>query len=490
MTIEYVLLVGSALILASVAIAKVSDNLGVPTLLLFLGIGMLAGSEGPGGIYFADAGLAQSIGIIALVFILFAGGLDTSWQRAKPVFPQATSLATLGVFLTATLVGLFASFVLHFSLLTGMLLGAVVSSTDAAAVFSVLRSKQTSLRGNLQPLLELESGSNDPMAVFLTIGLIQLILKTETSAVSIFLHFVFQMGFGAILGLSLGKGMVVIVNRLKFSSEGIYPVFGLAFATLIYGATAAIGGSGFLAVYVAGIVVGNSEFVHKKGLLRFFDGLAWLSQITMFLTLGLLVFPSHIVPVMGIGLLISGFLMLVARPLSVFLSLSFSGFRLKERAFVSWVGLRGAVPVILATFPLLAGLPDAEMIFNVVFFIVLTSALLQGWSIPTVARILNVDAPIRKQRKYPIEFAPLEGVDTELIDLIVPFRSAVAGRPIVELGMPADSLIVLISRDKDFLVPSGGTILQEGDTVLVLVNKGNLPAVRSIFSELQLPEKT
>jgi cell volume regulation protein A len=485
MAIEYLLLIGSVLILASVAIAKMSDNLGVPALLLFLGVGMLAGSEGPGGIYFDDAGLAQSIGIIALVFILFAGGLDTRWQKVKPVLWQATSLATLGVFVTATTVGLFVSFVLHFSILTGLLIGAVISSTDAAAVFSVLRSKNVSLRGNLQPLLELESGSNDPMAVFLTVGLIQVITTVDTSAASIALHFVYQMGFGAALGLGLGKAMVIILNRLKFSSEGIYPVFALAFATLTYGATAAVGGSGFLAVYVAGIVAGNSDFVHKKGLLRFFDGLAWLSQIAMFLTLGLLVFPSHIVPVVGVGLLISGFLMLVARPLSVFLSLAFSGFHWREKALVSWVGLRGAVPIILATFPLLAKLPDAELIFNVVFFIVLTSALFQGWSIPYVARALNVRATVEQKRRSPIEFAPMEGVDTELIDLIVPYHSAAAGKPIVELGMPQDSLIVLISRNDSFVVPSGGTVLQEGDTVLVLVNSTNLPVVRGILAEQQ-----
>jgi cell volume regulation protein A len=484
-SVEYILFAGSLLILVSIALAKLFDNLGVPTFLLFLGVGMLAGSEGPGGIYFDDAGLAQSFGIGALVIILFAGGLDTSWKEVKPILRQATSLATLGVLITALVVGLFAAVVLNFSLLSGLLLGAVVSSTDAAAVLSVLRSKKVSLRGQLKPLLELESGSNDPMAVFLTIGLINLLTTPNSSFGSIVLLFVVQMGLGAVFGLTLGKVMVFAVNHLKLTYEGIYPIFSLAFAALIYSTTAALGGSGFLAVYVAGLVAGNSEFIQKRSLLRFFDGLAWLSQIGMFLTLGLFVFPSQIVPVMGVGLIISAFLMFIARPLSVFLSLSLARLNMREKTLVSWVGLRGAVPIILATFPLLAHVPDAALIFNIVFFIVLTSALLQGWSIPIAARLLRLDAPLERRRRYPIEFAPVEGVDTDLVDLIVPYNSSVSGKSIIELGLPQDSLIVLISRGDDFVVPSGGTILQEGDTILALVNKQNLPKVRAILSELK-----
>jgi cell volume regulation protein A len=488
MAIEYILLVGPILILISIAIARFSDNLGVPTMLLFLGIGMLAGSEGPGGIHFDDPALAQSIGIIALVFILFAGGLDTNWSQVRPAVRQASSLATLGVFLTTLAVGAFLSFLLNFSLMNGLLLGAIVSSTDAAAVFSVLRSRNISLRGQLKPLLELESGSNDPTAIFLTIGLIHLLTDASSSVGSLALHFIFQMGLGAAFGYGLGKAMVFFLNRLKLAYEGIYPVFSLAFAALVYGATASIGGSGFLAVYISGLVASNSEFVHKKSLLRFFDGLAWLSQITMFVTLGLLVFPSQIIPIMGLGLLVSGFLMLVARPLSVFISLSFSMFQWREKAFISWVGLRGAIPIVLATFPLLAGLPDARLMFNLVFFIVLTSALFQGWSVPIAARVFKVDAPPELKRRYPLEFSPVQGVDTELVDLIVPYNSPAAGKPIVELGMPPDSLIVLVSRDDSFLVPSGGTVLQEGDTVLVLVNKNNLPQVRSVLSKQKSAE--
>ncbi len=438
--------------------------------------------------HFDDAGLAQSVGVIALVIILFAGGLDTSWSAAKPVFWQAASLATFGVFVTALAVGLFASVVLKFSLVTGLLLGAVVSSTDAAAVLSVLRAKNISLRGKVKPLLELESGSNDPMAVFLTVGLIQLVSTTNATLSSIGLLFVVQMGLGALLGYGGGRAMVFALNHLKLPYEGISLVFSLAFAVLIYGATATFGGSGFLAVYVAGLVAGHHEFIQKKSLLRFFDGLAWLGQISMFLTLGLLVFPSHIVPVIGTGLLVSGFLMFIARPLSVFLSLSLAKLNVREKAFVSWVGLRGAVPIVLATFPLIAGLPDAELIFNIVFFIVLTSALLQGWSIPNAARLLHLDAPLDRRRRSPIEFAPVEGVDTELVDLILPYNAAISGKTIVELGLPQDSLIVLISRSDNYVVPSGGTVLQEGDTILVLVNKKNLPEVRAILSRQRNPD--
>jgi cell volume regulation protein A len=483
MTIEYLLLVGSILILVSVAVSRLSDNLGVPALLLFLGIGMLAGSEGPGGIYFADVDLAQAIGTIALVIILFSGGLDTRWREVKPVFWQATSLATLGVVLTALAVGLFVSVVLKVPLLDGLLLGAIVSSTDAAAVFSVLRSRNVSLRGQLKPLLELESGSNDPMAVFLTVGILQLLTADQKSVLSLVGFFIVQMGLGTVLGLAFGRAMVFALNRLRIYSEGLYPVFALAFVALIFGLTATLGGSGFLAVYIAGLVAGNTEFVHKRSLLRFFDGFAWLSQITMFVTLGLLVFPSRIVPVIGVGLLVSAFLMFFARPLSVFLSLSFARLRWKEKVFVSWVGLRGSVPIVLATFPFIVRYPDAEVLFNVVFFIVLTSALFQGWSIPPVARFLQLDAPLKQKRRYPIEFAPLEGVDTQLVDLIVPYNSAAVGMSVVELGLPQDSLIVLISRNDDYLVPSGGTVLQGGDTLLVLVNKNNLPDVRAALEK-------
>lgn len=471
------------LILLSIAIAKFSDNLGVPTLLLFLGIGMLAGSDGPGGLFFDDAKLAQSIGIMSLIFILFAGGLDTKWSEAKPIVKEASILATVGVFVTAISVALFMVYVYHLSFLNGLLLGAIISSTDAAAVFSVLRSKNVSLKGNLKPLLEMESGSNDPMAIFLTIGTLQLLISPNTTWTDILLLFVYQMGIGALFGFGLAKAMVLILNKLKFPYEGIYPVFAVAYAGFIFAITTLVDGSGFLAIYVAGLIVGNSDFIQKKSLLRFFDGLSWLGQIAMFLTMGLFVFPHQLVPIIGSGIAISLFLIFIARPAGVFLSLAFSTFTLKEKTFISWVGLRGAVPIILATFPLLAKTPDAIVVFNIVFFIVLTSALFQGWSMPAVAKWLHLEMPVHKKHSYPIEFEPQGNVDTQLIDLMIPMNSQVIGKSIVELGMPADSLVVLINRDDNFIVPSGGTNIEEGDTLLVLVNKNNLPVVRSIISQ-------
>lgn len=401
-SIEYILLGASILLLLSIIASKVFGRLGIPALLLFLLIGMLAGSEGPGGIYFDDPWIAQSLGIFALAFILFAGGLDTNWADVRPVLWRGLALSTLGVFITALLVGWFATAVFGFSLLEGLLLGAVVSSTDAAAVFSVLRSKKVSLKGQLKPLLELESGSNDPIAVFLTIGFITLLVNARASVVDLIPMFVQQMVLGAVLGYGIGKGMTLTINHLRLEYEGLYPVLTISLVLLTYGAAALLGGNGFLAVYLAGLIMGNSRFIHKKSLMQFHEGLAWLMQITMFLTLGILVFPSHLVPIAVVGLLVSVFLIFIARPASVFVTLALTKMSFREKAMISWVGLRGAVPIILATFPLLAGIPKAEMIFNLVFFIVLASALLQGTSIPLVARWLRVDAPISAKPKYPI----------------------------------------------------------------------------------------
>lgn len=480
--IEYILLAGSVLILISTAIGKLSDNLGVPTLVLFMVVGMLAGSEGPGGIQFDDPGLASSIGIVALVFILFGGGLDTKWSDVRSVLAPAVGLSTFGVMTTAVAVGAFVHLVLDIPWEYGLLLGSIISSTDAAAVFSVLRSKNVSLKGRLKPILELESGSNDPTAVFLTVGFLEVIRLPETTWSSLATLFVVQMGLGGMFGYALGKVMVILLNRLRFSYEGVYPVFALAFACMIYSSTAVLGGSGFLAVYIAGIVLGNSDFVQKRSLFRFFDGLAWLSQIGMFLTLGLQAYPSRLGPVAGTGLLVSAFLMFVARPFSVFVALAPSKFDWREKLFISWVGLRGSVPIILATFPLLYGIPRADLLFNLVFFIVLTSALLQGWSISLAARALGLSLPAVRKKSYPLEFEPVAGSDTELVDLTVPYQSAVVGKSIVELGFPPDSLVVLIGRGDTYLVPSGGTVFEPGDTMLVLVNKTNLPQIREILS--------
>ncbi|MBI2336117.1 MAG: potassium/proton antiporter [Deltaproteobacteria bacterium] len=480
---EYILLGISVLLLLSVIASKVSARLGVPALLIFLGIGMLAGSDGLGGIHFDDPGLAQSIGVIALAFILFSGGLDTSWKTVRPVLWKGFSLSTLGVLLSTLLVGVFAKFLLKFSWTEGLLLGAIVSATDAAAVFTILRSKNIGLKTHLRPLLELESGSNDPMAVFLTIGFITLLAYPNTSIANLLSMFLHQMIVGAVLGYGLAKMVLFLINQLKLEYEGLYPVLSLTLVLLVYSLTASLGGNGFLAVYVAGLMMGNTDFIHKKSLLRFHDGLAWLMQIAMFLALGLLVFPTQLMPIAGAGFIISTFLIVVARPASVLISLLFSKMNVREKAFVSWVGLRGAVPIILATFPLVAKIPRADFFFNLVFFIVLTSSLLQGGTVPLMARCLKVTAPLEKKRRYPIEFEQLEGAATNLVEYIIPYHSNIVGKKIVELGLPEDSLITLICRNEEFIVPSGATPLDGGDVVLTLVNDRNASEVNRIFSE-------
>jgi cell volume regulation protein A len=392
--LEHLLLGLSSLLLLSVFASKASGRLGVPALLLFLFIGMLAGSEGPGGIGFDYPRLAQSLGVVALSLILFSGGLDTRWHTIRPVLAQGLALATLGVCLTAGLIAWFAAVVLKFSWLEGMLLGAIVSSTDAAAVFSVLRSRQARLRGQLTSLLELESGINDPMSIFLTLGLITLLTHPSTSPFVLIPMFLQEMLLGALLGYSIGALMIVLIERIKLEYEGLYTVLTLALALLSYALTASVGGNGFLAVYVTGLVVGSSWVSHKEHLIRFHNGQAWLMQIVMFLTFGLQVFPSKILPIVGVGIILSLFLIFVARPGSVFATLLPTRMTVKEKLFVSWVGLRGAAPIVLATFPVIAGVPKADMMFHLVFFIVLTSVLLQGTSLSLVARWLGLSVPL------------------------------------------------------------------------------------------------
>ena len=480
---EFVLIGASVLLLISVLVSKISDRFGVPALLLFLILGMLAGSEGFGRIYFDDPALAQFVGIIALVLILFSGGLSTTWNEIRPVLKEGLLLSTFGVLITAITVGYFASVLLGFSLLEGFLLGSIVSSTDAAAVFSVLRSKGISLKGNLKPLLELESGSNDPMAIFLTMGLIQWIIQPDLNFTNLLALFAKQMLIGAVVGYGMGKALLFLINGLKLGYEGLYPVLTLALVFLTFGLTDLLGGNGFLAVYLAGMTLGRHDFLHHKSLLSFHDGLAWIMQITMFLTLGLLVFPSRISPIINVGLLIAGCLIVFARPLSIFISLLPSRLGWREKAFVSWVGLRGAAPIILATFPLLAQLPQAHLIFNIVFFVVLTSVLLQGTTLSNVARWLKVEVPTLPKRVYPIEYSPMGGLKSELKELPIPSESHVIGKAIFELGLPSDFLVILIARDNDFMIPSGGTVLEGNDTLLVLSDKESFERVVENFEQ-------
>ncbi len=364
LTIENILLVGSLLLFISIIVGKTTYKFGVPTLILFLVIGMLAGSDGIGGIKFNDPQIAQFIGIVALNFILFSGGLDTNWSAVKPIIRQGVLLSTLGVLLTALSLGTFVWYLTDFTIYESMLLGSIVSSTDAAAVFSVLRSKNLALRSNLRPTLELESGSNDPMAYVLTIAFLSLVVNQDESLLSIIPIFLKQMIFGGIAGFVFGKLSKFIINRIKLDFEGLYPVLMIALMFATFSATDFVGGNGFLAIYISAVYLGNQNIIHKKTIMKMYDGLAWLMQIVLFLTLGLLVFPSQVFAVAGVGLLISLFLIFIARPIGVFLSLVFFKMQLKRRFYISWVGLRGAVPIVFATYPLLAGIEKANMIFN------------------------------------------------------------------------------------------------------------------------------
>ncbi|MBP7050380.1 MAG: potassium/proton antiporter [Phycisphaerae bacterium] len=483
MPIHYLILGTALLLLASVLASKASERLGVPALLMFLLVGMLAGSEGPGGIHFDDPHLVRLLGTFALAYILFAGGLDTEWKSVRPVFRSGVILATAGVLLTAVLVGLFAVWVLKFTWLEGLLLGSVISSTDAAAIFAVLRSRHVSLKGQLKPLLELESASNDPMAIFLTVTMLSLLGDPATPWWSALPAFLKQMLIGGVIGMLMGKTIIGLLNRVRLEYEGLYPVLTMATVLLTFGIAETVGGNGFLAVYLAGVVLGNADFIHKRSLARFHDGLSWLMQIAMFMTLGLQVFPSHLVPVIGSGLLLSTFLMLIARPLAVTACLVRSGLTLREKLLISWAGLRGAVPIVLATFPLTAGVPKAEMIFNLVFFVVIASVLLQGRSLTRVARWLRLDRPIRPKRRMPLEFERTEGtLRTSMMELVVPPDSDAVGRPIIHLGLPQGSLIAMIQRNGEYLVPNGGTEFQPGDVVLVLGEKGVLEATRQLLT--------
>ncbi|MCC6612573.1 MAG: potassium/proton antiporter [Anaerolineae bacterium] len=478
-TIEQIFVTAAAFLLLSIVASKVAVKSGVPALLLFLLLGMLAGSDGIGGIYFDNPLLSQAIGVVALVFILFSGGLDTAWGDVRPVLRPALLLSTIGVTITALAVGAFAAIVLGFSWTEGILLGAIIASTDAAAVFSVLRGKSVRLKGQLKPLLELESGSNDPMAVFLTIGMTQLVVNPEQPITSLILLFILQMSIGLALGIVFGRVGATLVNRLRLEYEGLYPVLMIALVLLTYGATALLGGSGFLAVYIAGLILGQRDLLHKRSLTRFHDGLAWLMQIVMFLALGLQVFPSRLPSVIGMGLLVALFLIVVARPVSVFAALAFSRFQLREKVYISWVGLRGAAPIVLATFPLIAGVGKADTIFHLVFFIVLTSVLVQGTLIIPMAKWLGVYSTDAEPPKSPLAFVTDDGeIADDLVELEVAPGAYAVGKQILDLHLPKDALIVLIRRGGDMIIPRGDTLIQPADRILLLASDQARPAAR------------
>lgn len=469
------------LLVIAVLAAKISDRFGIPALLLFLVIGMAAGSDGPGGIVFDDAELASQVGTIALAYILFSGGLDTRWDAVRPVLLPGITLATWGTLVTALIAGLAAVFIFDLPPALGFLVGAIVSSTDAAAVFSVLRSRGVGLRGRLRPLLELESASNDPMAVFLTIGFTVMVTTPETAVGSLIWLFVRQMTIGAAIGMSLAWIAVRLLNRLRLGYEGLYPVLTLAFVLLIFGVADVLGGSGFLAVYLAGISMARHRLIHKRSLMRFHDGVGWLMQITMFLLLGLLVFPSRLLEVALPGLVLAAVLMLVARPIAVALSVFGTSWGFRDRVLISWVGLRGAVPIILATFPLAEGIERADTIFDAVFFVVLLSVALQGTTVPLAARWLGVRAPTGIAAGSRDEIAGGGATGRTLSDVVVHPDSWVVGRQVVELDLPSGVWLVLLTRGDTVLVPQGPSTLQAGDRVTVLANAAEMRQVEEIM---------
>lgn len=470
-TIENIILIGSILLLVSIIAGKTSYRFGIPTLLLFLSIGMLAGSDGIGGIYFDSPQIARFIGVVSLNFILFSGGLDTKWESVKPVLKEGVVLSTLGVLLTALSLGTFVYLITDFNLYESLLLGAIVSSTDAAAVFSILRGKNLALKKNLRPTLELESGSNDPMAYVLTIAFLSLVQEPDRSFWSIVWLFFQQMILGGIAGFLFGKLSKLTINKIKLDFEGLYPVLAIALMFITFSATDAIGGNGFLAIYICSVYLGNQNLIHKTNIMRMFDGLAWLMQIILFLTLGLLVFPSQIIPFIGVGLLISLFLIVVARPLAVFLSLSFFKMKLRRRFYISWVGLRGAVPIVFATYPLLAGIDKASVIFNIVFFVSLSSVLIQGTTLSKVAKWLHVGLDSKDKPQSPQEELRKEHPKTILEEVILEEGLSSIGKKIVDLDFPKNAIIAMIEREENYLTPNGSTVLQQGDKLIVLTDE-------------------
>lgn len=453
------------IIILSVFASKISEKFGIPVLVGFLFIGMLAGSEGVLGISFNDPKLAQTIGTIALVFILFTGGLDTLFKSIKPVLKEGFILATVGVFLTAIITAAFAHYYIGISLFDSLLIGAIVSSTDAAAVFAIFRAKSINVSPKLKSLLELESGSNDPMAIFLTISILQIIVMPD--AVSLkdwIIDFFLQFTLGALFGYVFGILMPRVFNRLNLDHYGLYVVFSIAWLWLIFGLTSLAGGNGFLAVYIAGIAINAKKFVHKNNLIAFYDGVSWLMQIFVFVTLGLLVNPSELQYTAFPALLIAIFIMFIARPASIFISLIFNKIGFKEKVFISWVGLRGAVPIILATYPFIYDVENALLIFNAIFFIVLFSIIIQGTSLAPVARWLKVALPDIEDKTRELNSALLPQT---LKEFSLDEKSFIVDKNLSELTIPDNFFILLVKRDNKYFKPTGTTVFSANDRLVV-----------------------
>jgi cell volume regulation protein A len=489
--VDTLMLVAGLLILFGIVSSKLSTRLGMPVLVLFLLVGMVAGSEGIGGLEFEDYRLAHAIGTVALAMILFDGGLGTSLAAIRSTWKPSLLLATVGVFVTAAITGLAASWILGISLLEGMLLGSIVGSTDASAVFAILRWGGVGLPKRISSVLEVESASNDPAAIFLTVGCIELLLGNVTFGPGLMSLFVSQMAVGAIVGLAGGYGTVWLVNRIELGANGLYPVLVSACCLLLYGVAVRLNGSGFLAVYLAGVVVGNREMIYQQGIRRFHDAVAWLAQILMFVTLGLLCFPSRLWEVGGKAVLISLVLMFVARPVAVLMSTLPFGFNRRELGFISWVGLKGAVPITLATFPLMfatAEVPmQATLLFDVVFFIVVVSAIVQGTSLASAARWLRLECPRDPDPPVTLEISSLRHVDGKVVDYLVNDHSRAAERLVKELALPGGVVIAMITRGEKVIPPQGITRIHAGDHVIVVLKPGLEPMVNQVFAPREEP---
>ncbi len=483
--VDTLILLTGLLVLLGIASSKLSARLGLPVLVLFLVLGMLAGEEGIGGIAFENYPLAHGIGTLALAVILFDGGLGTPLAAVRAVWRPALLLATVGVLGTALVTGFAAAWILQLSLLEGLLLGSIVGSTDAAAVFSALRHGGVTLPKRLAATLEVESASNDPMAIFLTVGCIELLAGRMVLGSGLLGLFLSQMVLGALVGVGLGYVAVWVVNRINLDAAGLYPVLVTAFGLLTFGLASWMGGSGFLAVYLAGIVLGNSRLVLQRGIRLFHDASAWLAQIVMFVVLGLLTFPSRLAAVSVQGLLIGLVLILAARPIAVALTLPWFRFNRRELLFLSWVGLKGAVPITLATFPLLAGIPQAPLLFDVVFFVVVLSALVQGWTLPVLARWLGLERPAEPASPVRLEIMSLRDVEGEVVDYAVGATSRAAGRLVRELALPEGAVIALIVRQHQVIPPHGKTRIKAGDHAILVLRREILPLVTQVFSDTE-----
>lgn len=480
--VDGVILISALLLLFAIASSKFSTRAGVPVLVVFLALGMLAGSEGIGGIEFEDYGLAHAVGTVSLALILFDGGLRTPLRSFRTALGPATALATGGVLITALVTGAAASLILGVPLLEGVLLGSIVGSTDAAAVFAVLRGRAVRLAPRLAATLEVESGANDPMAIFLTVGLLEVLLGRTDLGWGLLWLFVVQMSIGGAAGLAAGLIAAQLNNRINLDAAGLYPILMAACGLLAYGAAAMLGGSGFLAVYLAGIVLGSRRIVFQRGIFVFSDGLAWLGQIVMFVVLGLLSFPSQLIDVAGAGLAISAVLIFVARPAAVALLVPWFGFNIREVAFIAWVGLKGAVPIVLAIFPLLFGFDDAILLFNIVFFVVLVSALTQGWTLPLFARRLGLEQPAEPEPAVSLEITSLRHVDGDIVEYAVGPDARAAGRRISELALPDGAVIALIARGQELIPPRGSTRIAAEDHVFLVLRPGLRSLVDRVFA--------